>query len=323
MQRRLLITAAASLPLARPRAQGFPDRPIRLIVPFAAGGNADTVARILAPRLQERLGQPVVVENRPGAGGSLGAEVVARARADGHTLLIGSNGPLSVNPVVQARLPYDPARDLQPIGMAMQVPHCLMVQPTAPWQELRQLIAASRAAPDTLGVGTAGVASATHLALEAFKAASGARLLHVPYRGGGAALPDFLAGNVPILFTEFSTALPIHRDRRGRMLAVAAAARLPAAPEVPTMAEAGVPGFTAASYVGLVGPAGLPAPVLATLAGAFAAIVAEEEFRARMAALGGEAAPPALATPGGFAAFIAEDLARSRAAAEAAGIRPE
>lgn len=323
--RREVLAGAAGLAALRaaPARAAWPERPIRIVVPFAAGGNADTIARILQPRLQERLGQPVVVENRPGAGGSVGAAEVARARPDGYTLLIGSNGPLSVNPAVQARLPYDAGRDFAPIAMAMQVPHCLMVQANAPFRTLADVIAATRAQPDTLGAGTAGVASATHLSLEAFKMASGARILHVPYRGGGAAVPDFVAGTIPMLFTEFSTALPLHRDGKGRILAVAAAERLSALPDVPTMIEQGVADFTAASYVGLVATAGSPPEALEKLGAAMAAIVAEPDFRARMAAMGGEAASGALATPAGFAAFIQADLARSRRVAQAAGIRVE
>jgi len=321
--RRLLLAGAGLAALPLPARAAWPERPIRVVVPFAAGGNADTIARLLQPRLQERLGQPVVVENRPGAGGAVGAAEVARARPDGYSLLIGSNGPLSVNPAVQARLPYDAERDFAPVAMAMQVPHCLMVQTSAPWRSVAELVAASRAQPDALGAGTAGVASATHLSLEAFKAASGARILHVPYRGGGAAVPDFVAGNIPMLFTEFSTALPLHRDGKGRILAVASAARLSALPEIPTIIEQGVAGFTASSYVGLVATAGSPAEALQRLAAAMAAIVAEEDFRQRMAAMGGEAASGALATPEGFAAFIRADLARSREVARTAGIRIE
>ncbi len=325
MTRRQLLAAAAAIGALRalPAAAAWPERPIRVIVPFAAGGNADTIARLLQPRLQERLGQPVVVENRPGAGGSVGAQAVARAQPDGYTLLIGSNGPLSVNPVVQARLPYDATRDFAPIAMAMQVPHCLVVQPNSPYRSVPDVVAAARAQPNALGIGTAGVASATHLSLEAFKAASNAPLLHVPYRGGGAAVPDFVAGNIPLLFTEFSTALPLHKDGKARILAVASASRLPALPDVPTMDEQGVRGFTAGSYVGLLATGGSPPEALNALAAAMAAIVKERDFQERMTGMGGETASGALATPAGFAAYIAEDLRRSRAAAEAAGIRPE
>jgi tripartite-type tricarboxylate transporter receptor subunit TctC len=318
--RRQLLAGASLAVLPRPALAAWPERPIRVVVPFAAGGNADTIARILQPRLQEKLGQPVVVDNRPGAGGAVGAAEVARARPDGYTLLVGSNGPLSVNPAVQPRLPYDAEKDFAPIAMAMQVAHCLMVQQNAPYRSIADVVAATRAQPDAIGAGTAGVASATHLSLEAFKMATGARILHVPYRGGGAAVPDFVAGNVPMLFTEFSTALPLHRDGKGRILAVASAARLAALPEVPTMIEQGVAGFTASSYVGLVATAGSPAEAMQKLAAAMAAIVAEDDFQQRMAAMGGEAASGALATPEGFAAFIANDLRRSREVVRAAGI---
>jgi tripartite-type tricarboxylate transporter receptor subunit TctC len=230
---------------------------------------------------------------------------------------------MSVNPVVQANLAYDPLRDLAPVGMAMQVPHCLVVQPNSPHRSVADVVRASQAAPDSLGVGTAGVASATHLSLEAFKTASGARLLHVPYRGGGASLPDFLAGNIPMLFIEFSTILAAHRDGRARIIAVASASRLAAASDVPTMDEQGVRGFLAGSYVGLVATAGSPAEAMRRLGAAMTEIVALPAFRERMAALGGEAATATLASPDGFRAFIAEDIARSRAAARAANITPQ
>jgi len=325
LSRRPLLAASAVLLAARgARAQAaWPDRPVRVIVPFAAGGNADTIARLLQPRLQEKIGQPVVVENRPGAGGGVGADAVAKARPDGYTLLIGSNGPLSVNPVVQARLPYDAAKDFAPIAMAMQVPHCLVVQANAPYRTVSDVVEASKRAPDGIGIGTAGVASATHLSLEAFKAATGAKLLHVPYRGGGAAVPDFIAGNLPMLFTEFSTALPLHRDGKARIVAVASEARLTTAPDIPTMSEQGVTNFTAGSYVGLLATAGSPAEAMQKLGAAMAAIVQEAEFQRRMEGMGGQTASGALATPEGFATYIANDLARSRIIARDADIRVE
>lgn len=323
-RRQVLAAGAVILASGRAAAQAaWPDRPVRVIVPFAAGGNADTIARLLQPRLQEKLGQPVVVENRPGAGGGVGAAAVAQARPDGYTLLIGSNGPLSVNPVVQAHLPYDAAKDFAPVGMAMQVPHCLVVQPNAPYRTVSDVVEASKRTPDGFGIGTAGVASATHLSLEAFKARTGANLLHVPYRGGGAAIPDFIAGNLPMLFTEFSTALPLHNDNKARIVAVASAERLAALPDVPTMIEQGVVGFTAGSYVGLVATAGTPPEAMRKLGEAMAAIVREPDFRRRMEAMGGEAATGALATPEGFASYIAADLAGARVIARSANIRVE
>ncbi|MBR0649415.1 tripartite tricarboxylate transporter substrate binding protein [Roseomonas terrae] len=326
LSRRQALAAGVALIAARSAVAqaAYPDRPIRVIVPFAAGGNADIIGRVLQPRLQEKLGQPVVVENRPGAGGSVGAEAVARARPDGYTLLIGSNGPLSVNPVVQARLPYDATRDFAPVAMAMEVPHCLVVRADAPYRTVADVVAASRAAGgEALGIGTAGVASATHLSLESFKAATGARLLHVPYRGGGAAVPDFLAGNLPMLFTELSTGIAMQRDGKGRVIAIASPRRVAELPDVPTMIEQGVPDFTAGSYVGLLAPTGTPPEAMRRLSQAMAEIVAEPDFRARMQQLGGEAASGALVTPEGFANYIAQDLAKSRNAARIADIKPE
>ena len=323
MPSRRHILALAGATLARPALAAWPDRPIRLIVPYAAGGNVDTVARLMQPRLTEKLGQPVVVENRTGAGGSIGAELVARARPDGYTLLAGSNGPLTVNPVVQARLPYDPMRNFAPIGMAMQVPLALMVQAHLGVVDVGALVAAAQAEPNRIGVGTAGVASSTHMALALFMAATGAPLLHVPYRGGGAAVPDFLAGNVPAVFVELSTALPVRAEGKGRILGIAAAHRLPALPDIPTLQEQGVRDFTAASYVGLLAPAGTPAEAMRRIEQALAAETANPEFRHRIAEMGGEVASGELATPQGFAAFLREELARCRRAAEIAGIKPE
>lgn len=325
-RRALTVAAGASaligaLPMRASAA--WPDRPVRLIVPYAAGGNVDVVARLLQPGLSERLGQPVVVENRTGAGGSVGAEAVARARADGTTLLMGSNGPLTVNPVVQARLPYDPSRDFAAVGLAMRVPLAVVVGAAMPAKELAALLALSKERPGEIGVGTAGVASSTHLALESLNAASGARLLHVPYRGGGASIQDLIAGNVPAAFIELSTALPVHRDGAARILAVAAARRIAAVPEVPTMIEAGVPEFLAASYVGMLAPSGTPAEAQRALSAALLAALGESALRERFTTMGGEAATAEEATPAGFGAFLRAELARARRAAEIAGIKPE
>lgn len=321
-KRRALLCLCALAALG-PRAlrAAYPERPVRLIVPFAPGGNADLMARLVAERMTEALGQPVVVENRAGAGGSLGAELVARASADGHTLLNGSNGPLTVNPFVQARLGYDPLRDFAPIGLVSFVPHALIVHASVPVRTLEELVALSRR--EQVGVGTAGVGSATHLTLARFNAQTRARLVHVPYRGGGALLPDLVSGTIQAAMTEFSSALPHHRSGKARFVAIAAARRSPLAPEVPTMIEAGVAGFTASSYIGLLAPAGTPQPVIARLGEALAAALAAPKTLERMRELGVEVAPPELAQPAGFAAFLREEFERSREAAQAAGLNKE
>jgi tripartite-type tricarboxylate transporter receptor subunit TctC len=315
--------AAPLLLLARPgQAETFPDRPIRLIVPFAPGGNSDTVARVLAPRLADQLGQPVVVENRAGAAGNVAATQFARARPDGYTLLLGSNGPLTVNPAIQANPGYDPVRDFAPVGLAVRTPNGLAVHRGVPARDLAALIALARAAPGTISTGSSGTGSTAHLAIESFNAATGAGLQHVPYGSGGAMAPDLIAGNIRAGMSEVSTLLPLHRDGAVRILAMGSAARLLVAPDVPTFEEAGVAGFRAAAFVGVVAPAGTPAPVMALLAAAMEAAVADAGTRRRLEEMGSEMASAEEATPAGFAAFLVREAAWTRAAAERAGLRP-
>jgi tripartite-type tricarboxylate transporter receptor subunit TctC len=307
--------------LPRPARAAFPDRPIRIVVPFAPGGNVDIVTRVLAERLLPELGQPIVVENRTGAGGSIGAEQVARATPDGYTLLMGSSGPLTVNPFVQAKMGYDPLKDFVPIGLTSLVPHAIMVHESVPAKTLAELIALSKSQQVT--TGTAGAGSATHLTLERFNMQAGARLVHVPYRGGGALIPDLIAGNISSAMTEFSSALPQHRGGKARFLAIAATQRSALAPDVPTMTESGVKDFTAASYVGLLAPAGTPPDVVERLQKALAAVLMRPATQDKLRELGSEVAAPAQMTSAGFAAFIAQEYERSREAAQLAGLKKE
>ena len=318
--RRAILLAPLGMPaLAQPWQ---PDRPVRLLVPFASGGNADLVARLLAPGFSARLGQPVVVENRAGAGGSVGAEMVARGRADGLTLLVGSNGPLTVNPVIQARLPYDPMADFIPIGMAMRVPMVLAVGAEQPWRDVAAVLAAARARPGTIGLGSSGIGSTTHLAIVALNTRAGVEFLHVPYRSGGAILPDLVGGTIQGAMTEISTPLALAREGRVRLLAVTAPSRTAVAPEVPTMGEAGVAGLEMASFVGVLAPNGTPPNVVAALEDAMAATMADAALRSRFLEMGGEAASPAQNRGAGFAAFLRAESAAMRDAARAAGITP-
>lgn len=316
--------ALAGLPLLpRPALAAWPERPVRVVVPYAAGGNIDVVSRLLAPRLTERLGQPVVVDNRPGAGGSLGAEQVARAAPDGYTLLAGSNGPITVNPLVQARLPYEPLRDLMPVALVNAVPLVLMVTNDTRAADVAGAVALSRSRPGTFTVGTPGAGSTAHLTLELFNSATGSEFVHIPYRGGGAIVPDFLSGSIAAMFTEFSTALPLSKDGKGRILAIASTHRSPLLPNVPTFIEAGLAGFTAASYCGLLAPRATPAPVLGTLRDAVAAATAEPDIRAKLEAMGSEVASGAEQTPEGFTRFLQKQAADAKRAADLAGIKPE
>ena len=320
--RRAVLALPLLLPAGRARAEGFPDRPIRLVVPFAPGGNSDTVARVMAPRMAERLGQPVVVENRAGAAGNVAATAFARARPDGYSILLGSNGPLTVNPVIQANLGYDPARDFTPVGLFARTPNVLAVHRGVPAQTLAELIALAKASPGSIPTGSSGTGSTSHLAIESFNAATGAALQHVPYGSGGAMAPDLIAGNIKAGMTEISTALPLHREGAVRILATGSAGRLAVIPEVPSFEEAGLAGFRAAAFIGIVAPAGTPAGVVAALAAAVAAAVADPANRQRLEEMGSEMAAPEEAAPAGFAAFLLREAAWTRAAAERAGLRP-
>ncbi|HET7384486.1 MAG TPA: tripartite tricarboxylate transporter substrate binding protein, partial [Pseudolabrys sp.] len=242
ISRRTLIAALGLAPAAMllPRAAfaAYPDRPIRLIVPFAAGGNADIVGRLVGERISSALGEPVVVDNRGGAGGSIGAEAVARSAPDGYTLLVGSNGPLTVNPFVQAKLGYDPLKDFAPVALTSYVPHVIILNNKVEAKNIAELIALSKKAQ--ISIATSGVGSATHMTLERFKAATGANVVHIPYRSGGALMPDLIGGSIQAAMTEFSTALPLHKGGQAHIVAIAASNRSKLAPDIPTFIESGV-----------------------------------------------------------------------------------
>jgi tripartite-type tricarboxylate transporter receptor subunit TctC len=325
ISRRSLMTALAATPLASllPRAAfaAYPDKPIRLIVPFAAGGNADLVARIVAEGMSPSLGQPIVVETRTGAGGGIGAAAVATSAPDGYTLLTGSNGPLTVNPFVQAKLPYDPLKDFIAIGLANLAPHSIVLHSSVPVKTVGELVELSKKQQITLG--TAGVGSASHMTLARFNAATGANIVHVPYRGGGALVGDVLGGTVSGAMTEVSTLLEHHGQGKVRILAVAASKRIAKISDVPTMIEAGVKDFTAASYVGVLAPAKTPADIVAQLEKALIKALAEKSTQDKFIASGAELVPDSLQTSKGFAAYIQKEYDNSREAAKLAGLKPE
>jgi len=312
--------SAATL-LPRSAFAAYPDRPIHLIVPFAPGGNADIVGRIVGERISSALGQPVVVDNRGGAGGSIGAEAVARATPDGYTLFVGSNGPLTVNPLVQAKLGYDPLKDFAPVALTSYVPHVIILNDKVEAKTLPDLIALSKKAP--VNIATSGVGSATHMTLERFKAATGANVTHIPYKSGGALMPDLMGGSIQAAMTEFSTALPLHKGGKARIVAIASAARSQLAPDIATFIEGGVKNFTAQSYIGILAPAGTPAPIIAQLQKAIAAGLTGDGAADKLRAMGSEIATPEQMTSAGFAAFIHADYDHMREAAKLAGIVPK
>ena len=300
-------------------AQGYPDRPIRLIVPFAAGGNADINGRVVADVVQRAFGQPAVVENRAGAGGGVGAEYVARAEPDGYTLLVGSNGPLTINPIINPNVSYDPLKDFAAVALVSYVPHVLIVSNKLGVKSIADLVALSKTRP--INLATSGVGSASHMTLERFKQATGAQIAHVPYKSGGSLLPDVISGNVDGAMTELSTAVELHKGGQAHILGVAGAARSRSAPDIPTFDEQGVKGFVARSFIGIVAPAKMPAEALAKLQAAIAAGVgAGTDAAAKLVATGSEIATPEQMTPAGFADFIRRDLEDMRAAAKLASL---
>ena len=323
-RRTLIATLAASSAaglLPRSALAAYPDRPIRLIVPFAAGGNADIVGRLVGERISSALGQPVVIENRGGAGGGIGADAVARAAADGYTLLVGSNGPLTVNPFVQAKLGYDPLKDFVAIALTSYVPHVIILNNKVAAKTLPELIALSK--KQQLSIATSGVGSATHMTLERFKAATGANVVHIPYRSGGQLMPDLIGGTIQAAMTEFSTALPQHKGGQAHIVAIAALQRSKLAGDIATFIEGGVKDFTASSYIGILAPTGTPAPIIALLQQAIAGGLGPGPTASKLREMGSEIATSAQMTPEGFAKFIRADYENMRVAAKLAGITPQ
>lgn len=322
LSRRASLAAPAILLLPRMAQAAFPDRPVRILVPFAAGTSSDLQARMIGERMAPVLGQPVIVENRAGAGGAVGADAVAKSPPDGHTLLLGSNGPLTNAPVLQARLTYDPARDFAAVAMISRSPLTLTVKADSPWRSLADVLAAARAAPGRIAIGSSGQGSATHFLIEQVMATAGVQFTHVPYRGSSASVPDVIAGNIPLVMAEVSTVLPTFRGGQTRILAMTSAARMPIAPEVPTLIEGGL-NLTGGSWAGLVAPAGTPAASLAALAQAVRTGLGDPAYRQRQADLGAEIVAAQEQSPEGFAAWLDRERATIRAIAERAGIRPE
>lgn len=303
LHRRHALAAGALLLAPLPlRAQGaWPARPIRLIVPFAAGGAADSAARTLTPRMTERLGGATfVVENRTGAGGSVGGAEVARSAPDGHTLLWDASSHM-VNPFLLRGLPFDYATAFAPVSQVCTFPQVIAVKADFPARDIAEFVAAAKARPGTINMGTQGNATAGHLGLAQFALRAGIEVTHVPYRGGADAARDLAAGALDGVFITALSAGPVVDSGRARFLGVATTARLATRPEVPTIAEQGYPGFDISEWAALFAPAGTPEPILARLHQALAASLAEPEVRARLAQLG---AVPVGSDPAAFAAFL-------------------
>ena len=292
--RRRQLTAASLLMVSgiRPSsAQGaFPNRPLRLIIPFATGGPTDTMARALASRLTEELGQQVVTENRPGAGGNIGTELVAKAGPDGYTILIATNGPLAANKSLFAKLPFDPLIDLAPISMFVYQPNVLAVHPDVPARNVTELIAWLKANPGK-SYGSGGLGTSTHFAGELFRSLTGVHIEHVAYKGDGQSVPDVVAGIVPLVFCSVIAAMKWIESGRLRALGVTSLARVPVVPDIPPIAESGLPGFDLTSWYAVLVPARTPDEVVRTLNAAMLRAMANPELRTRLEGMGSILAP--------------------------------
>jgi tripartite-type tricarboxylate transporter receptor subunit TctC len=287
---KILSTLACALALASPGAvlaQAYPTKPIKLIVTYPPGGGADLMARLIAPKMGEALGQPVVVDNKGGASGQIGAAEVARAAPDGYTLMLDAAN-YAVNPSLFPKLPYDPAKAFTPIGVLALYPNMLVVTPSFAPKTVKELVDLAKSKPGTVAFASSGNGSAQHLAGELFKQKAGVDLQHIPYKGGGPAMNDVMGGQVPVFFANVASGLGHVKGGKLRPLALTGAKRIAALPDLPTMAEAGVAGYEVYEWNGVFAPAGTPAPVIAKLADALAKAMASPEVKERVAGLGGE-----------------------------------
>lgn len=303
----LLACAFAAVAHTPSFAQAYPARPVTLVVPFPPGGGTDTGGRIIAEQLGKRWSQTVVVENKGGAAGQIGADFVAKAKPDGYTLLLGNIGTQAINPSLYAKLPYDPDSAFAPISLVAELPLAMVVNPSVPVKSAAEFIALAKTRPGKLTYSSAGAGGAPHLAAEMFKDRTGTFVVHVPYRGGGPALADLIAGHVDLSFLTVLEASGHIKTGKVHALAVTGDKRVPALPDLPTLAETVLPGFNAISWLGLLAPAGTPPQIVDRIAADVRAVLADEAVKARMAALGGV---PRGTSPQEFARLIAEDKLR-------------
>ena len=320
LAKRLLATVAAlAIPLAG-LAQGYPDKPIRLIVPFAPGGVTDTSGRVIAEGLGRRLGQQVVVENKAGASGNIGTASVAAAPADGYTLVLAFDGTMVINPHVFANIPFDTLKDFAPVGKIGDATLIIVSHPSFPGKTLKELIDISKKDPKGVSYGTSGIGGTPHIAGELLNLRAGAKLVHVPYKGGGQAMSDALGGNVPLVYTAVAGAIKHVEAGKLHAIAVSSRTRSPSLPNTPTFIEAGVPDFEASSWVGILAPAGTPRPVIDRLNKELNALLTSPEVVERLAKLGIVATP---GTPEQFGEQMKADLAKYGPVVKAAGIKAD
>jgi tripartite-type tricarboxylate transporter receptor subunit TctC len=322
LQHALVALAALACGLASTatHAQEYPSKPLRMIVPFAPGGTTDVVARAVAAKLAQRLKQPVVVENRPGAGGSVGTDMVAKAPPDGYTLLLGSSGPLSFNPSLYSKLPYDPVRDLAPVGMICVSALVMVSGSASELSSVGQIIKLAKATPGKYTYSTAGIGSATHVASEMFNSLAGIQTLHVPYKGSGPATIGVVAGETSYAFTGQTLAWPLVGSGKLRAIALASDHRSPEHPEVPTVSEAGLPGFEAADWDAILVPTGTPPAIIAKLNSELLALLKDADIKSSLAAQGIELRP---SSPEQLSTYMKSEASKWAKVIKAANIKIE
>ena len=302
-----LATACAALTAAAADAQTYPNKSIRFVVPFPPGGIADVMARVFGQKFTDTWSQPVFIENRAGAGGNIGADIVAKSPPDGYTLVMGSIGTHAVNVSLFSKMPYDPVRDFAPVALAIEADGLLVLHPSVPVKTLKDLIALSRARPGQLVYASAGNGTAAHLAGELFKSMAKVDIVHIPYKGNVPAITDLVGGQTSMLFATLPTVLPLAKAGKLHALAVTGAQRNPATPEVPTMAESGLPGFEVTNWIGVFAPAGTPADIVAKLNSEIMRIMRLPDVQSRLANEGAKFKPT---TPNEFAAFVKAEIAK-------------
>ena len=303
--RRAALSLAATLAILAPHAaraaDAYPAKPVRFVVAFPPGGGTDIIARAIAQKLAERIAQQVVVDNRPGAGGNIGTDIVAKSAPDGYTMLMGSAGPLAINASLFGKMPFDPIKDLAPVTLAASTPNVLVVHPSLRAATVKELIALAKARSGEINFASSGHGTPAHLAGELFNSMAGVKMVHVPYKGAAPALADLLGGQVQLMFSTMPPALPHVKDGKLRALAVTSAKRSPAAPDIPTLDEIALPGFEANTWHGVVVPAGTPATIVARLNREIVAILHLPDVVERFSSQGAEALG---STPEEFAAYI-------------------
>ncbi len=304
---RLLAAVACVFCSTLATAQPWPSKPIRIIVPYPAGGTSDILARALGPGITAALGQPVIVENKPGSTGNVGAELVAKSPPDGYTLLLADIGSLAIGPSIFPTLPFDPVKDFAPVIMVAYSPHLLAVNPALPAKDVKELIALAKSKPGTLNFAVSGIGGANHLAGVDFALRTGIKWTYIPYKGGAQAITDVVGGQADVLFNGMVATYPMVKGGKLKALAISSPKRFAAAPDIPTVAESGLPGFETGSFQGIVAPAGTPPEIVARLHQTITKILATPDMQERLAAAGAELRP---GSPAEFGLFIRDEKAR-------------